>query len=161
HLVHRRGPQDAQPRGDVLRHAGLGSDDDAIPHPDVVGDPDLPSNGDIAPGDTGTAQAHLADEQVVRADLAVMPDLYLVVDLGAGPDDCRVHGPTVDGGASSDLDVVTQFDPAQLWDLVVPPVVEAVTEPVRTDDGARVQDDPVTQDRAIVDGRVGVDDHII
>ena len=74
----------------------------------------------------------LAGEDVVPADSAVVPDHHQVVDLGPFADPRRAEGAAVDGRAGADLDVVGDFDVAELRNLVVPAVAELVAEPVGT-----------------------------
>src|SRR5262249_30686308 len=63
--------------------------------------------------------------------------------------------------ARADLDVIADFDMAELRYLDVPAILEAVAEAVRPDHRIRVDDDPVAQHGAIVEHRVRVENDIV
>src|SRR5262245_17206957 len=142
-LRRRRGAEVALAGRHVLGDAGLGADQHAVADADVVHDADLAGHHDVVAGAARPGDAHLADEQVVPADLTVVGHLHEVVDLGSLADAGRLEGAAVDGGAGADLDVVAQLNVAELRHLDVPAVVEAVAEAVGPEDGVGVDDDPV------------------
>src|SRR5262245_971760 len=72
--------------GHVLGHARLGPDLGAVADVDVAHDADLAGDHDVVARGAGAGHAHLADEQVVPADAAVVADLHQVVDLGPRAD---------------------------------------------------------------------------
>src|SRR5439155_5233970 len=126
-LALRRGrrAEHALAGGHVLGHARLAADHGPVADVHVADDADLTGHHDVIARTTRARDAHLADEQVVPADLAVVAHLHEVVDLGAGPDARRLERPAVDRRAGADLDVVADLDVAELRDLDVPAVVEA------------------------------------
>src|SRR5205814_9569459 len=95
---------------------------------DVVHAADLARDDDVVTRLARPGDAHLADEDVVPADLAVVRDHDAVVDLRAGADPRRAEGAAVDRGAGADLDVVADLDPAELRHLDVPAVLASVAE---------------------------------
>src|SRR5262249_20656193 len=90
----------------VARHAGLGADDGPRADVDVVRDADLAGTHHVIARAAGAGDAHLADEQVVLADLAVVADLHEVVDLGAGADARGLERAAVNRRAGPDLGVI-------------------------------------------------------
>ena len=80
------GAEHALAGGHVLGHAGLGADDGPVADVDVIDDADLAGDHDVIARAARAGDAHLADEQVVPADPAVVADLHEVVDLGAFAD---------------------------------------------------------------------------
>src|SRR5439155_875461 len=74
--------------------------------------------------------AHLADQDHVLTDIAVVAYLHEVVDLRAAPHDGRAHGGAVDGGVRSDLDIVLDDESSHLRDLLVGGSVERIAESI-------------------------------
>ena len=112
--------------GDMAIHAGLSGHDDVIA--------DLGASGD----------ADLRAEEIVLADLDIMSQMTKVIDLGAAADDGVIHRTVVDGGAGTDLDVVSDDSAAELTDvMVVACLVSGEAEALTADDGVRTKDDAV------------------
>ena len=55
----------------------------------------------------------------VLADLDVVADVHQVVDLCAAADSGFVERAAVDGGVGSDLYIVFDYQPSDLWELLV------------------------------------------
>ena len=134
-----------------------------VPDLDVVRHPDLPGEDDVVAGRTRPGDADLGGEDVVPADLAVVPDHDEVVDLRPGPDPGRAERAPVDRAPGADLHVVLDLDPPQLRHLRVLTVLGPVAEPVRADDDTGVDRHPapdqavVVHDDPRVERRVGPD----
>src|SRR5438093_3598192 len=128
---------------------------------DVIGNADLTGDDHIISRSARAGNPHLADEEIVPADLAVVADLNQVVDLGTGADACGLEGAAVDGRAGADLDIVADFDMAELGDFDVPAVVEPIAKAVRPDHRVGMDDDAVSQYCAIVKDNVRINRHIV
>lgn len=112
--------------GDMAIHAGLSGHDDVIADLGAAGDADLRA------------------EEIVLADLDIMSQMTKVIDLGAAADDGVIHRTVVDGGAGTDLDVVSDDSAAELTDvMVVACLVSGEAEALTADDGMRTKDDAV------------------
>lgn len=112
--------------GDMSIHAGLSGHDDMIA--------DLGASGD----------ADLRAEEIVLADLDIMSQMTKVIDLGAAADDGVIHRAIVDGGAGTDLDVVSDDSAAELANvMVVACLISGEAEALTADDGMRTKDDAV------------------
>ena len=112
--------------GDMAIHAGLSGHDDVIA--------DLGASGD----------ADLRAEEIILADLDIMSQMAKVIDLGAAADDGIIHRTVVDGGAGTDLDVVSDDSAAELADvMVVACLVSGEAEALTADDSMRTKDDAV------------------
>src|SRR6185437_3262875 len=100
------------------------------------------------------------------SDMAVVRDLYEIVDLGPLDDSRRSGLSTVDARVGADLDVVAELHVADLRDLAKRAVDEDVTESVASDDRSRLQHDAlsrnatVEQHRAWMKERVFADDGV-
>lgn len=112
--------------GDMSIHAGLSGHDDVIADLGAAGDADLRA------------------EEIVLADLDIMSQMAKVIDLGAAADDGVIHRTVVDGGAGTDLDVVSDDSAAELANvMVVTCLVSGEAEALTADDGMRTKDDAV------------------
>src|SRR5579884_2914055 len=138
------------PCGHVVRDPGLGANHRLGADMHMIHDPDLTGDDYMVAGATGAGNARLADDEVVRANPAVVANLYQVVDLGPFADARGLKGAPVDGGAGTDLDIVADLDMAELRHLDMPTLLSAVAEAVRSQDGITVNDDPIPEDRAVI-----------
>lgn len=112
--------------GDMAIHAGLSGHDDVVADLGAAGDADLRA------------------EEIVLADLDIMSQMAKVIDLGAAADDGVIHRTVVDGGAGSDLDVISDDSAAELTDvMVVTCLVSGESEALTADDGVCTKDDAV------------------
>ncbi len=112
--------------GDMAIHAGLSGHDDMIADLGAAGDADLRT------------------EEIVLADFDIVSQMTKVIDLGAAADDGVIHRTVVDGGAGTDLDVVSDDSAAELTDvMMVACLVSGEAEALTADDGMRTKDDAV------------------
>lgn len=112
--------------GDMAIHAGLSGHDDMIADLGAAGDADLRA------------------EEIVLSDLDIMSQMTKVIDLGAAADDGVIHRTVVDGGAGTDLDVVSDDSAAELANvMVVTLFISGEAEALTADDGMRTKDDAV------------------
>ena len=112
--------------GDMAIHAGLSGHDDVVADFGAAGDADLRA------------------EEIVLADLDIMSQVTKVIDLGAAADDGVIHRTVVDGGAGSDLDVISDDSAAELTDvMVVACLVSGEAKALTADDSMRTKDDAV------------------
>lgn len=112
--------------GDMTIHAGLSGHDDVIADLGAAGDADLRA------------------EEIVLTDLNIMSQVTKVIDLGAAADDGVIHRTVVDGGAGSDLDVISDDSAAELANvMVVACLVSGEAEALTADDGMCTKDDTV------------------
>lgn len=112
--------------GDMAIHAGLSGHDDVIADLGAAGDADLRA------------------EEIILADFDIMSQMTKVIDLGAAADDGVIHRTVVNGGAGTDLDVVSDDSAAELTDvMVVACLVSGEAEALTADDGMRTKDDAV------------------
>src|ERR1039457_3820905 len=104
-----------------------------------------------ASGDTG-----LRRHDAMPTDADIVADLDQVVDLGALADHRVANGAAVDRGAGADLDIVLDDDAPELRHLEVASRAQHVAEAILADLAARMNDDPVA-DQRVADDRSGPD----
>jgi hypothetical protein len=80
----------------------------------VVDNPDLASDYHVIARAARARDPDLTDKEIVPANLAVVANLDKVVDLGTGSDPCGLKRSTIDRRASSDFDVVADFNVSEL-----------------------------------------------
>src|SRR5262249_36076035 len=90
-----------------------------------------------------------------------MADLHQVIDLGSSTDSGRLKCAAVDGCASSDFHIVANFDMAKLGHLHMLAVLQAIAEAVRPNNCIGVNRDSVSDDRAVIKNRVGIDRNVV
>lgn len=112
--------------GDMAIHAGLSGHDDVVADFGAAGDADLRA------------------EEIVLADFDIVSQMTKVIDLGAAADNGVIHRTVVDGGAGTDLDVISDDSAAELADvMVVPLFISGKAEALTADDGVCTKDDAV------------------
>ena len=89
-----------------------------------------------------------------------MRDLHEVVDLHVAPNPGFAQRGAVHGGVGAQLHVVVDLNDADLGDFFVLRPRRGKPEAVAADDHPGMQDDPPADDRAGVNGDVGVQDGI-
>ena len=136
-------PPQTSPAGTSLGTPDLAVRMAPAPIVHVIGDAHLPRHHRAIAHAGGAGDAHLGHQDHVLADVAVVPDLDQVVDLGAAPHHRVAEGGAVDGGIGPDLHVVLDAEPADLRDLAVHASVEGVAEAVGAEHRAGVDDHPV------------------
>src|SRR5207247_2618028 len=145
-LRNGRRAEDPFARGHVLGDAGLWADRRPVAEVHVIAHARLPGDDDALAAGGRAGDAGLADEDVPRADAAVVADLHQVVDLRPRADPRRAEGAAVDRRAGADFNVVANLNMAELWSLDVLALDAAVAEAVGPDDAAGVNDDSVADD---------------
>src|SRR5579875_687871 len=145
----------------VAVHAGTGADDGPIVNVDVIGYADLAGNHHVIPSAARASDAHLANKEVVFADLAVVADLYLVIDFGSGTDTCGLESTAIDGGASTDFHIVADFDIAKLRLLDVFAALKTIAETISAQHRIGVNDDAIAEDGVIVEDDMGMQHHVV
>src|SRR5262249_16769256 len=113
------------------------------------------------PGAARAGDAHLADQEVVRADPAIVANHHQVVDLGALANARRLERAAVDRRAGTNLDIITDLDVAQLRHLDVASAVLPIATAIGTEDGMSVNDDAVAEHAAIVEDGVRIQGHVV
>ncbi len=132
------------------------SDGGVVGHTDLAPDEHVATDGDGA-GETGLRGDHRG-----LANLNIVSDVYLSIELAPAPQACGLQRPGVNRGERADLHIVFDVDPAELrhsQDLAVGPVGPA--EPRSADDGACAHDDAVTDANGAVDHGTGFDGGIL
>src|SRR5262249_17583184 len=104
-------------RRDLAQHATFGADLGALTDGDVVGDPDLAAQHCEIAKDHAAGQAAAGNDDAVPADLAVVPDLHEVIDLVALANPSVATATAIDASVGANLDVVLDYDPAELRHL--------------------------------------------
>lgn len=99
---------------DVRCDSGLCADLGAVTDMNVVLYTDLACEHNVVSGTRASGDTDVGANQVVFSDGAVVTDLYQVVDFCSLADPGCAVGTSVDCGIRADLDVVFDFDPAEL-----------------------------------------------
>src|SRR5207249_2357563 len=110
---------------------------------EMAGDADLPRDCDVVAHGHAACDAGARADNAVFANHAVVGDLDQVVDLGAASDACLAKAPTVNGGISADLHIVSNLDDANLGNFLVLTVRHLVPKAVCPQDDTAVQNDIV------------------
>lgn len=100
---------------DVADDTTLGRDARAIAHVHVIGNADLTADENGGADSNGTREPRLRSDERACADLAVVPDVDVRVDLHASSQDRRMKGTGVDGDMAADTHVVLDDDACQVW----------------------------------------------
>ena len=72
-------------------------------------DAHLATEYDILLDHDAAGKPGLSGDHYVFPDLAVVPDVHQIIDLGAAADACNLQRSTIDGRVGPDLDVVCNF----------------------------------------------------
>ena len=83
----------------------------------MIGDADLPADEDALADHDRAREASLCGDDRPLADLAVVTDVDLRVELCPAPDDRRTDGPRGDRAKRTDVHVVLDDDATELRDL--------------------------------------------
>src|ERR1700740_2094652 len=128
-------------------------------HRDAVGDLDValdhrgPADHHVAPDLGRAGDAHAGRHHGVRADVAVVADLDLVVQLDAVLQHRVLERAAVDAGVGADVDVVADAHAAQLLDALPAALRRRDAEAVGADDRAALEH------AALADAAAGGDGH--
>src|SRR5579871_2270336 len=84
--------------------------------------------------------------------------MHQVVDLRPAAYPGFIEGAAIDCRVRADLDIILNHQPPHLWELLIASSlpVAYVPEPVTSEHGARMHNQPIAQDRASIDRHVGI-----
>ena len=121
---------------------------------DVVGNCALPAQRTVVAELRRAGERGVRAQQAAAANVHVVPDLHLVVDLRVRSYHCVSPAPPVDACTGTDLNVVTEEYPQQLWPLVhvagrVDPKAEAIRPNAHTAVEQAVCADPAVLQRDV------------
>ena len=106
----------------------------------------------------------LRGDHYIFSDLAVMTDVHQIVDLRASADAGDVQGAAIHGRVGADLDVIFNFQPADLRKLFIPAglLIAHVAEAVAAEHRAGVNDHAIAESRARIDSdiRIQIDSRV-
>src|SRR2546426_41886 len=85
----------------------------------MIGNAPLPADHNVIFHDRTARESALRSDDHIFPNLYVMPDMYQIVDLRASPDAGHIQGAAINSRVSSDLDVVFNFQSADLRELLI------------------------------------------
>src|SRR5438445_2072129 len=85
----------------------------------MIGNAHLPADHNVIFHDRTARESALRSDDHIFPNLYVMPDMYQIVDLRASPDAGHIQGAAINSRVSSDLDVVFNFQSADLRELLI------------------------------------------
>ena len=115
----------------------------------------------MIPGLGTSADCCLRRNQCLFADRDVVGNLNLVVDFAASSDHRSGETGTVDGRSCPDFNIIFKHDNADLGDFEVDPLALVVAMAVGSDHRIGLDDDPVPDQAAVLDHRIGIDFTVI
>jgi hypothetical protein len=121
-------------RGDIARHTGAATHFCRFADRDVPAQSGLAGQHDIVAQRSAAGDAHLGTNETVFADDYVVGDLHEIIDLGALADLGAAETRAVERAVGPDLDVVSDYNVADLRDFFVAPLDEFVTKTIGTND---------------------------
>src|SRR5271166_2049632 len=126
---------------------------------DVVGNANLASHHDAIFQHRAAGKSGLRGDYNVFSNLAVVGNVYQVVDFRSSTDARHVQGSAVDGRVSADLDVVLDLEPSDLRKLLVAArrLIAHVTEAVAAEHSAGMNDHAISDAHAGIDGDVRIE----
>ncbi len=155
----RRAPPDAGADDLSGEDAGLRTDDRTALDADVIAETHLPADDTVVLDRNAARNARLGRDHTAFADVYVVADLDQIVDLRTLADPRLAESPTVDAGISPDLYVVFEDDRTDLRKFDVAFIAVAdISEAVRSDHNARMQDHTVADHRIIFNEYVRMQD---
>ena len=107
--------------GHILRHTRLRHDDALVSDGQMTRDADLSRNGHVVADDGASGNAHERANDAMLTNNAVVADLHEVVDLRTGTDAGPPEATAVDRRIRADLNVVANFNEANLRNLLCLP----------------------------------------
>ena len=150
----RRRAHPLLPFRDVVHHAGLRCQRDAVADAQVSRNAGLAGHGDVGADLRAARDAHLGDDDRVFADGDVVGDLHEIIDLRALADDRGPKRRPVDRGVGTDLDVILDQDLSHLRHLAVLASIKHVSESVRPDHRAGMDPHAFPEMRTLVERHV-------
>src|SRR5262249_8214746 len=107
--------------------------------------------------DDTAGKAGLRGDDDVVADAAVVRDVHEVVELDAVADTSDAEGRAVDAGVGADFAIITDFDGANLRELLVTACFTGEAEAVRADHRAGMNYCILADAHAVVNGDAGIE----
>src|SRR5262245_35341594 len=125
-----------------VQHSALSSDDCIGVQPGVFANANLAAENRPGADRRTPRNSRLSCNDGVFADDHVVANLNQIVQLGASFNDGCLERAAIDARVCADLDVVLDDDFADLREFDVASAVLDEAEPVGSDDGAGMDDDP-------------------
>src|SRR6266478_7127099 len=124
----------------------------------MIGNAHLPADHNVIFHDRTARESALRSDDHIFPNLYVMPDMYQIVDLRASPDAGHIQGAAINSRVSSDLDVVFNFQSADLRELLIASglLIAHIAESVTPQHRARVNNYSITNANARIDGYVRI-----
>jgi len=124
----------------IAHDTGFGRDDSLVPDFEVVGDAGLRSDHDIVTQLRAACKTDLPHNDAMTSNRDVVRNVDEIVDLCPLADDGGAQCAAINRGIGADLNVIADDDVAKLKDFPVEAFVKDITEAIRADDRARVND---------------------
>jgi hypothetical protein len=142
----------------VRQNTALPSQQDAFFKASVFAYTDLASEDDVLLDGNTTGESSLCGDYNVLADLAIVSDVYQVVDFCAAADARDVESSAIDGGVGSDFDIVFNFEASDLREFFVMAGcwIADVAKAVAAKHGAGMDDDAISQLHARIKRGAGI-----
>ena len=124
----------------------------------VFADAYLAAEHDIFLDHDTAGEAGLCGDHHIFPDLAVVPDVNQVVDLGAAPDASHFESTPIDSCVRSDFYVVSDLETPDLGKFLVAPgrLVADVSEAIAAQHRTGMNNHSVAQPRSAIDRHVGI-----
>src|SRR5579862_2178773 len=123
----------------------------------LIADPYLAADHRIILHHYTARKTGLCRHHHVTADAAIMAYVHHIVQLGALADPRYAQGGAVHAGIGADLHEVADLHAAHLGEPVIAVVLKDVTEPIRPDHTAGMQNHTAANVHVVVNGDVGVE----
>src|SRR4030081_3594220 len=115
----------------------------------VIAKTNLASDHAIIFNGNAAANARLRRDYHAFADVTVVTDVHHVINLRAAADARATQRRAIDAGVSAQFDVVFDQHGPNLGKLVITRLAAYVTETIRANDNARMEDDAIAYGYAI------------
>src|SRR5581483_2772145 len=159
--LRRRAPErDTVATKDFLRqNSRLSSEQYAFLDARMFADADLATDDDVIFDGDAAGKTSLGGNDYVLAEVAVVADMYKIVDLRSAPDTSRFEGTAINRRIRANLDVIFNFEPADLRKLFVTAGrwVPNVAESVAADHGACMDDHTIADPSSRVHRDIRID----
>ena len=129
----------------VLSDTRLTSDFRRLPQSKMSGHTGLTAQDHVIRQGSAARNSHLGTQNAMTTNDDVMRDLHEIIDFGSFADTGSAKAGPIHRGIRANLHIVFELNVSHLRHLSVPTVHQLISEPVGTDDHARMQSHPVTQ----------------
>ena len=128
----------------------MSAEDGPVFDADMIGDADLPADDYVVFNDRAAGKAGLRGDDDVLADLDVVTNMDQVVDLCPSANASFVKSAAVNGRVCANVDVVFDYQPADLRELLVAAglLVANVAEAFAAEHGTGLDSNSIAQGRA-------------